>query len=115
MTAASPVRTPARALSAGIELGHGRDEVEARSHGAFRVVLGRRRSSPDRHDRVADELLDGAAVALDDRARGVEVAGEELARLLGVAALGDGRETHEVREEDGDEATLRCAWLMTRR
>ena len=85
---------------------HGGDEVERRPHGALGVVLLRDRRPPHRHHRVADELLDGAAVALDERPRGIEVAGEELARLLGVAALGGGREADEVGEEDGDEPPL---------
>ena len=85
---------------------HGGDEVERRAHGALGVVLGRGRRAPDGHHRVADELLDRAAVELDQPAARVEVAGEELAHLLGVAALGERREADEVGEEDGDEAAL---------
>ena len=44
------------------------DEVEGRPDGALGVVLVGDRRAPDGHDRVADELLDGAAVALDDLA-----------------------------------------------
>ena len=44
------------------------DEVERGAHGALRVVLGRDGRPPDRHDGVADELLDGAAVELDQAA-----------------------------------------------
>ena len=40
--------------------GNGRDELEARSHRALRVVLLCDRGAPDRHDGVADELLDDA-------------------------------------------------------
>ena len=65
----------------------GRDQVERGPHRALGVVLVRDRRAPDGHDRVADELLDRAAVALDHRPRGVEVAGEELAHLLRVAPL----------------------------
>ena len=86
--------------------GHGRDEVERRPHGALGVVLSRGRRAQDRHDRVPDELLDRAAVELDQSAARVEVAREELAYVLGVAALRDRREADEVGEEDGDEATL---------
>ena len=62
------------------------DEVERGTHGAFRVVLGRRRRAPHRHHGVADELLDGAAVERDQAPARVEVAGEQLARRLRVAA-----------------------------
>ena len=68
-----------------------REPAATRSSAAHRplgVVLLRDRRAPDRHDRVADELLDRAAVALDHRPRQVEVAGKELARLLGIAVLG---------------------------
>ena len=69
VTAASPVRTPARARSSRIELraSHG-DEVERGANGPLGVVLLRDRRAPDRHHGVADELLDRAAVALDHRA-----------------------------------------------
>ena len=66
--------------------------------------------APDRHDRVADELLDRPAVAADDVPGEVEVAGQELPGLLGVASLGERREADEVGEQDRDEAALgdRC-------
>ena len=44
----------------------GVDELEAGADGPLGVVLAGGRRAPDRHDRVADELLDGAAVAADD-------------------------------------------------
>ena len=66
----------------------------------------RDRRSPDGHHRVADELLDGAAVALDQSLARLEVPREELARVLGVAALGRGREADEVGKQDGDEPAL---------
>ncbi len=117
VTAASPVSTPARALQLRradlvAERGDRCDEVERRAHRALRVVLGRRRCPPHRHHRVADELLDRAAVEGDQPAARVEVAGQELAHLLRVARLGERREADQVGEEDGDEASLgrgRCA------
>ena len=111
VTAASPVRTPARSREAGrtdllAERRDGRDEVEAGADGPLGVVLVRDRRAPDGHHRVADELLDGAAVALDDAPRVLEVAGEELPHLLGVAGLREGREADEVGEEHRDEPPL---------
>src|SRR5581483_4972703 len=79
---------------------------ERRPDRALGVVLGRDRRPPDGHRRVADELLDRAAVELDEPAASVEVAGEELARVLRVAALRGGGEADEVGEEHGDEASL---------
>ena len=63
--AASPVSTPARACRPRVELRDGGDQVESCADGPLRVVLLRDRRTPDRHHRVADELLHGAAVALD--------------------------------------------------
>ena len=74
VTAASPVSTPARAWIAGPRLVHCVHQLERGAHRPLGVILVGDRRAPDRHDRVADELLDGAAVALDDLARELEVA-----------------------------------------
>ena len=81
---------------------HRVDELEAGPDGPLGVVLVRGGRAPDRHDRVADELLDRPAVALDDVAGELEVAAQELAGLLRVAALGERREADEVGEQDAD-------------
>ena len=52
----------------------GVDELESGPDRALGVVLVGRRRAPHGHDRVADELLDRAAVARDDVAGQVEVA-----------------------------------------
>ena len=82
------------------------DELERGPDGALRVVLVRDRRAPDGHDGVADELLDRAAVEVDDLGRGVEVAGEELADRLRIAVLRQRREADQVGEEDRDQASL---------
>ena len=53
---------------------HGSDEIERRTDGALGIVFGRGRRPPHRHHRVPDELLDRAAVQLDQTSAGVEVA-----------------------------------------
>ena len=93
-------------LQRRVERGNGCDEVERGADGSLGVVFVRDRSAPDSHHGVADELLYGAAVALDNLPRGVEVASEQFARVLGIATFRRGREPHEVGEEDGDEAAL---------
>ncbi len=95
-----------------VELRNRCDEVERRPDGPLGVVLRGRRRAPYRHDRVADELLHRAPVALDQRAGQLGVAREQLARLLRVAGLGDGREADEVDEQDGHEATFRGGNLV---
>ena len=83
------------------------DDVECRTNGALGVVLASDRRAPHGHDRVADELLDRAAVAADHLAGKLEVARQELAGLLRVPALGQRREADEVGEQDRDEAAFR--------
>src|SRR5439155_1739897 len=51
---------------------------------AQRVVLVQARQPEHRHHRVADELLDRPAVALDDRLHRVEITAEDLAQRLRV-------------------------------
>ena len=112
VTAASPVRTPARARSSGAPTSSPSAETAATRSSAARtarsasssVAVGR---SPDRHHRVADELLDRAAVERDQPAARVEVARQKLAHLLGVARLRERREADEVGEEHRDEPALR--------
>ena len=55
---------------------------------------------------VADELLDGAAVGLDDRCARRRSSGAGRRRQLGVVALGEGGEADEVAEEGRDDAAL---------
>ena len=82
-------------------------------HGADRalgVVLVRGRRAEERHHRVADELLDGAAVALELGADALVVRAEERLDVLGVELLGPLREADEVAEDDRDDLAL-SAWL----
>ena len=49
------------------ELGQRVAHLDGCAHGAQSIVLVHRRHAEDGHHGVADELLDGAAVPLDDR------------------------------------------------
>ncbi len=82
------------------------DQLERRPDGSLGVVLVGDRGAPDRHHSVPDELLDRPAVPSDHVGRDLEVAGEQVARLFGVAAVRERREPDEVGEENGDEAAL---------
>ena len=88
------------------EAAHGVDQVEAGPDGSLGVVLAGGRRAPDGHHGVADELLDGAAVAADDLRGELEVAGQGVADVLRVTLLGERGEPDEVGEEDRDEAAL---------
>jgi hypothetical protein len=85
---------------------HRVDEVEGGPHGPLGVVLAGGGRSPDRHDRVADELLDRPPIAPDDVGGDLEVAGQGVADVLRVALLGERGEADEVGEQDRHEAPL---------
>ncbi len=93
----------------------GGDQVERGPHGTLGVVLHRDRRAPHRHDGVADELLDGAAVTGDQRPAGVEVPGEERTHVLGVARLRERREADQVGEQDRYQPPLRDRIRLTGR
>ena len=85
------------------------ERVADRERGAdssLRVVLVRDRCAEHRHDRIADELLDGAAVALELGAHLRVVRLQQPAHVLRVHALGARGEADEVAEEAGDDLAL---------
>ena len=74
--------------------------------GALRVVLVRDGGAEERHHRVTDELLDGAAVALELGAEAFVVGPEQRLDVLGVELLRALREADEVAEHDRDDLAL---------
>jgi hypothetical protein len=71
-----------------------------------RVVLVDRRHAEDGHHRVADELLDGAPVRLDDRAHPLEVAGQQRLQRLRIRALAERRRADDVAEDHRDDLAM---------
>ena len=65
------------------------------------IVLVRLRDAEHRHHGVANELLDGAAVSLDDRLHLLEVACEQRPQRLGIGLLSQLGRPAEVAEQDG--------------
>ena len=79
---------------------------QRRPNGSLRVVLVRDRRAEDGHDRVADELLDRSAEALELGAHARVVGLQEpRARPRGPCAR-RGREADEIAEEAGDDLAL---------
>src|SRR5947208_326655 len=72
----------------------------------YRPDCVRSAGSPDRHHRIADELLDRAAIADHDVGSELEVAAQGVPDLLGVALLREGGEPDQIGEEDGDHSTF---------
>ena len=77
-----------RRVDLGAQLADREDQLEPGANGALGIILVSGRRAERRHDGVTDELLDDAAVPLDDLARHLEVAGQQLADVLGIAGLG---------------------------
>ena len=65
-----------------------------------------KRDTEDGHHRVADELLDRAAVAFDLMLDARVVRTERRADVLGIRAIRPGGEPHEIDEEDADDLPL---------
>ncbi len=93
-------------LDGRAERPHRVDELQAGADGPLRVVLACDGCPPDGHHRVADELLHPAAVPGDDVGGDVEVAGQELPRLLGVVSFRERSEPDQVGEQHRHEPAL---------
>ena len=76
------------------------------AYGALRVVLVRGRRAEDGHDRVADELLHGAAVPLELGSQARLIRREHAADVLGVEPFRLGGEPDEIHEDDRDRLPL---------
>ena len=63
--------------------------------------MGDRRAE-QRHDPIAEELIDGSLVVMDLGQHHLESPGHQTVDLFGVDALGERRETGDVDEKDGD-------------
>ena len=71
------------------------------AHRAQGIILVQARYAEDRHHRIADELLDGAAVTFDRLAHRVVVGGHDVEEHLGIELLSQRRGADHVREDDG--------------
>ena len=93
------------------ELGEGLAHLDRGAQRAQRVVLVQHRDAEDGHDCVADELLDRAAVALDDRLHALEVAREQRPQCLRVERLAELGRAGDVAEEHGHRLALLAGLL----
>ena len=89
-----------------VELSDGAARSEGRAHRTLRIVAVRDRRTEDRHDGVADELLDRPAEGLDLRAQPRVIAVQDPAHVLGIELLGACGETHQIGEEDSHDLPL---------
>ena len=89
-----------------VELGHSRQHPEPCANRALRVVAVGSRRAEDCHHRVADVLLQDAAVLFDVPSCPLVEQPERLADVLGVGVVGTRRRPDEVDEQDGDDLPL---------
>ena len=80
-----------------------------------RIVLVALRDAEDRHHGIADELLDGRAVAFENVPRRVEEPAQDVAERLGVQAIAERRRAAYVGEQDGDDLATLAPGLGRRR
>ena len=89
-----------------VELADRLADRDRSAHAALGVVLVGQRGAEEGHDRVADELLHGAAVALELGLQAGVVRRQHPAHVLGVELLGAAGEADEVGEEHRDDLAL---------
>jgi hypothetical protein len=89
-----------------VELVEPRAHPQRRPERPRRVVLVYARDAERGHDRVPDELLDGAALRLDLDAHGCEERSHDLLEPLRVKPLAEGRRAGDVREQHRDDLQL---------
>ncbi len=94
------------ACELAVQVGEGITQSDSRADGAQRIILVQNGHAEHRHDRIADELLHGPAMLLDDLSRGVEVAAHHLAEALRVQPLPHRGRSRDVAEEHRDGLAL---------
>jgi hypothetical protein len=86
-----------------VQAGERSADLERGSDGAPGVVLVELRHAEHPHDRIADELANGRAVARQDLRDMIEVVGEDAVDRLGVPLLGHRGRAHDVHEQHRDD------------
>jgi hypothetical protein len=89
-------------LELGVELAEPIPHLVGGADGTQRIVLVGDRDAEHGHHRVADELLDRAAVMLEHGAHLREVPAHDGAQGFRVEPLAEGRRTGDVRKQDRD-------------
>ena len=95
-------RDPMVTIEIVVQRGECRAHVGCCAHGPQRIVFMDLGNAEDRHDRIADELLDRATVAFDRRLHSREEALHDVTPRLWIERLAHRRGAHDVAEDDRD-------------
>jgi hypothetical protein len=90
------------AFELAVEVGERTRQLVRRAHRPQRVVFMQARDAEDGHHGVADELLDGSAVALEDRARRLEIPRHHPSQRLRVEPFAQPGRIGHVRKQHRD-------------
>ena len=96
------------ALPLQVQLGQALLHLEGHAHAGQRILLGPARFgvAEEDHHRVADELVDGAAMPARDLGHFREISVDVVGQHFGLHHRGDAREALDVGEEDREQLAL---------
>jgi hypothetical protein len=92
----------------GLQAGHDLSDFQPSMHRARRVILMRAGKTEIGQDAVAHEFRDKTVVARHHARHRVLIGADDLAHVLRIEPRGKRGRADEVREHDGELATLRC-------
>ncbi len=90
----------------GVAVGERSLHGERGTHRALGIVLVRDRGAEQGEDRVADDLVDLAAVGVDVGHEPLERVVDDVLHVLGITGLREAGEADEVGEEHGDDTAF---------
>jgi hypothetical protein len=94
-----------------VQLGDRRKHAQRAPHRPLRVIFVDRRDAEHGHDRIPDELVEGAADALDLTAQPAVEGAQHGPDILGIGPIGARREAHKITEQHRDDLALLALWL----
>jgi hypothetical protein len=85
------------------DVGH---HIQRTPYGAFGIVFVSQRRPENRHDPVADELVNRPLVSQNDGDQSGKTFVEDGRQIFGIHFFGEGGETRDIGKQDGDEAAF---------
>jgi hypothetical protein len=89
-----------------VQLGESLESGKRSADSSFGIVFVKDRSPEDRHDRVADELLDRSAVPLEARPKMLVIQNQPGSHVLRIEGASRRGRADDIHEDDGDELSF---------